>query len=855
MTVRKKLRAGTIAALGLCLAAGIAFAALPARADAEPEANADAFEVIEGASIRLKNPTGLRFKVRLGENVKNGADAVGMYIFPATLLESVTENNYEAIEPITLDLTSHLYPEEDGYWYGNGVVADILPANLSLEYVAVAYTETDGERTYTEAQTADGRSVAKVAEAAYSDYNEDRSSRDILKTFLEEDYPELDTYYAGLGSEASPYLISNDEDFAYFAEQVEGGEAYEGKYFRLTENITAQKCVGSATYLASSGYVVDEENSKPFAGVFDGNEKTITVALTGTGGTNSLALFPYNKGTVKNFTTEGSLSAMPATGAVCVAFNETGATVEKVTNRVELNFPEAFRIGGICYKNSGTIKDCINEGNITAKYGMAGIAMSTATGSETIGCTNKGNIECAGGSRVQTGATDGGWVGGVVGMHGTGALIDDCRNEGEVKANGGQMSQTGYAGVGGIAGCSWKATSQIKNSTNTGAVVGNFYVGGIVGWGKGVLDTCTNEGNISALGGSDEVMYSAGILGYGASDSGDTPVAEIKSCVNKGSVAGQNCVGGIVGKIESPAANITGTSNEGAVTATGTWVGGLIGHIGRDVSVTDCENKASGVVSGDSHVGGICGRIDYADVTFRGLNNYAPVTATGGDAVTFASDTGGILGSVNNAKAMKEFKLCINHDTATVTGKTNIGGICGYFQGGTVISECDNAATIQATGDTVGGIVGMCASNFTIEDCDNTGAVNGRGVSTGSFFGVGGIVGTIYDKVVVKGCSNTGAVTGDRFVGGIVGSQAANNRTGADIQNCTNDGVVTANSTNTSGAYCGGIAGYIADGKLTDCKSNTPIVVQDAAKANTGALCGKQAKGTENNSGNTQYQE
>ena len=43
--------------------------------------------------------------------------------------------------------------------------------------------------------------------------------------------------FEGKGTAESPYLIEDVDDLKKLAEKVNGGEAYEGKHFKLTANI------------------------------------------------------------------------------------------------------------------------------------------------------------------------------------------------------------------------------------------------------------------------------------------------------------------------------------------------------------------------------------------------------------------------------------------------------------------------------------------------------------------------------------------------------------------------------------------------------------------------------------------
>ena len=45
------------------------------------------------------------------------------------------------------------------------------------------------------------------------------------------------SYNSGTGEEEDPYIISNAKEFAYFSQEINNGNNYSGKYFKLTDNI------------------------------------------------------------------------------------------------------------------------------------------------------------------------------------------------------------------------------------------------------------------------------------------------------------------------------------------------------------------------------------------------------------------------------------------------------------------------------------------------------------------------------------------------------------------------------------------------------------------------------------------
>ena len=115
------------------------------------------FEMTPGGSIRIVEPYGLRFQVRMSADVKEKATEVGMLIFPADYLENNGTDGdvyYESVEDlaktnqtshrIKLNLTSKLF-EKDGYWYGNGAIVNIKGKNMTRKFTAIAYYVDDDD--------------------------------------------------------------------------------------------------------------------------------------------------------------------------------------------------------------------------------------------------------------------------------------------------------------------------------------------------------------------------------------------------------------------------------------------------------------------------------------------------------------------------------------------------------------------------------------------------------------------------------------------------------------------------------------------------------------------------------------
>lgn len=172
-------------------------------------------------------------------------------------------------------------------------------------------------------------------------------------------------------------------------------------------------------------------------------------------------------------------------------------------------------------------------------------------------------------------------VGGLVGSSVSGAAINSCYTDTHVSGSANR--------VGGLAGSNGGA---ISNSYSTGTVMGDFFVGGLVGWNDidGIIANSRSTNSVSGSG--------SGVGGLVGTNE-DT----ISNSYWIGSVSGSsNNVGGLAGRNRGTISNSYST---GSVTGAGNNVGGLTGNnidmIGNSYST--CSVSGSG-----TDIGGFVGR-------------------------------------------------------------------------------------------------------------------------------------------------------------------------------------------------------------------------------------------------------
>ncbi len=355
------------------------------------------------------------------------------------------------------------------------------------------------------------------------------------------------------------------------------------------------------------------------------------------------------------------------------------------------------------------------------------------------------------------------------------------------------------------------ATIDIVKGTieQNGAIIGANNVGGIIGLNDGLLTTGGGEADTS----------------IGGTTLSEEQQNEIKnlSINNTGSVTGTgDYVGGVVGKLDSPSALRTEDSGKGAIAGTftnsgnvsgGKFVGGSLGYVGKNVTITaknnvatlfvnDGQVTATGYYAGGS-IGVLVGKIEGVDnghtVNFK---NTGTVTATG-----FVGGSIGVL-----AGPVKYAQFVNSSGNLSIAAVNAVGGSVGFIGVPTpletiltgvgitladdyvkventhfeasgeltanpdsnAISVAKDAATNKSTGwGGVGGAIGVIGKNvrWGTEQNKNTYYANGN-VTANGINNVGGIVGIILAENV--NISNMLAynttVKGGENVGGIVGA-------------------------------------------------------------------------------------
>ena len=284
-------------------------------------------------------------------------------------------------------------------------------------------------------------------------------------------------YGGGDGSEAHPFIIETADHFVELQTKVGAGNAYAGKFFKLTDNVTLTDWEG-----IGQNDNHGDKTKLPFSGVFNGNGKTITVSFKGN--KKYAGFFNYLTGgaVVSNVTFDVSLGTIPdATaefGVGAVAGKVVDATIEKVTvNGTSLgtsDTPLTHTVGALvvlCEGGASLFKDCVNNVDV-----------------------------------YSTGSKVGGFIGSV--NSGVTVTLENCVNNGDIGTSDGQHGVAGFIGF--AQGTSY---ANFADCENTGTITGvaTSKIGSLVGKLNSVNNYASGTGTNTAQDDILAVGYDAGV--------------------------------------------------------------------------------------------------------------------------------------------------------------------------------------------------------------------------------------------------------------------------------------------------------------------------------------------------------
>ena len=555
---------------------------------------------------------------------------------------------------------------------------------------------------------------------------------------------ELTRYSGGTGEPNNPYRIATAQDL----NDIGNYEEDWGKQFILVKDVNLAEYTGTRFRIIGN-------SSIGFTGVFDGNDHKIWNFTWISGGVDCVGLFAYlgRDGQIKNLGMENL--NVNATNGDCVGglvgYNWRGTIANCYLTG---NISGCGVVGGLVGDNDGTINSCSSTGSVSGEF----------------------------------------YVGGLVGLnYGT---ITCCYSTGRVSGTKDR--------IGGLVGSNYPGT--VNNCYSTGSVLGATDVGGLVGYGGGVVNSfwdIETSGRLESEGGgigktteemkTASTFFSWGVCSYEGiwtiDDGNDYPrlVWEGKP--------GELLVHRLTDFIEG-----AGTEGYPYLVSTAEQlnsIGLFPCELDKYYRLVNDVNLAAYTSSEFNIIGPFTGVFDGND---HRVLNFTWSSAEGGEYI-------GLFGYVGKGGQIKN--LGIENADVNAVGGACVGGLVGANDG--TITRCYSSGSVSGS-QVIGGIVGYNKAGTIIESHSSA--------SVSGYSGAGGLVGrngyyqqysewfygeciNIYASLIdqfpgwISNCYSTGAVSGTTFVGGLVGENLWDSR----IINCYSLSSVSGTD------YVGGLVG------------------------------------------------
>lgn len=600
---------------------------------------------------------------------------------------------------------------------------------------------------------------------------------------------------SGTGTQEDPYLITSAEDWNLFAKSVEGGIDYSKKYVKLTNDITISTMVG----------VCDESGDRPFSGIFEGDNHTLTANITSTAtgdDENNQGVAPFHlikQATIQNLIVAGNITSASKYAAGLVGWIDGKS-------------------------KDSNIKDCIVKATITTSADCAGGFVGNICYSDRNNLYFTNSVFA--GKIINTSSDDSRRAGGFCGYGYSNSYFENCLENGT------------YTNV------TYMNPRNAYGAFYNDRVYSLYYVNKIAVNDKYITKEygCYQVANTAP---ADELYLPREIKGYQFYQSvWITGLNESYPYNNGEEVSLAYVLKTNSGKLTKDT-DYTVTLSPNAPAAAGDYTisftakegnsGGYAGTTTRTFCVMEGENLDGYVFNtegeGESKVYLINNERDLErlaayvnsdhDATGKTFKQTADITLTAahtsiggyfeGKSKCFKGTYDGnnkkiskltVTASNSNYQGLFGYtsKAVIKNVTladCNITGKQYTGGIVGCALSSTTIENCHVNGNINATASDAGGhggIVGS-ATATSITNCTVTGTIS-TSVSNDNY---GGIVGAANYDVVITSCENAANISGDgQNHGGIVGRDY---RSSNKFKYCLNTGVVNGNQ------YVGAIAG------------------------------------------------
>ena len=444
-----------------------------------------------------------------------------------------------------------------------------------------------------------------------------------------------------------------------------------------------------------------------------------------------------NSGILRSCSFEGEVSGADRIGGIA-AVNQVGGVIESCT--VYGTVHGSHMVGGVCGENLGLIRSCQNNASVNTTVSDNAIMVSDITTDTIMGAESPDTV------------TD---LGGIAGV--TTGVVRSCVNHGAVG-----YAHMGY-NIGGIAG---RQSGLIQDCSNLAAVSGRKEVAGICGQMLPVVEVEFTEDTLQILRGqldttsaladraSSNLRHSSQSLKNQMSDLSQQaeiaaeaitdllPSKEHPQLPDPDSLqAAQNTLSSSLSSMGATMESVNSTAHNGIST-----VAGDISAISRQLNaISQTLDEAR------EHLGGSITDVSDLD-TEDSLSGKVSGCSNSG-RISGDLNVGGICGSISWENTMDP------EEDFGVLGEESL-----HFDSElrAVILGCVNRGAVSVTKRNAGGICGNAALGL-IRSCTNTGNVGGEKAQQ-----IGGIAGTC--QGFLRSCHVKCTLEGKQYIGGVAGS-------------------------------------------------------------------------------------
>ena len=252
-TINNKIRIVLVAffAAIMCFASTSLFATV-AKAEGESSCpKTGTFAIEDKISLKLNDKGGMRWTLKMDKAhynyiINNKTVEVGFIIAPKVLMDKADGDYYGMSQKIVVGIDEekiYSLTENDGYYYANGCVVNMLEENRKYDYTAAAYIK-NGEKIEKQAAVNENsvKSFYNVSNAAILYSGEDYSEKMLGLTA-----------YDWLGTEEFPIKVDAADQYNSLVEKINAGRNFSDKIIEIGKSVDRSGATINEGYALPTG--------------------------------------------------------------------------------------------------------------------------------------------------------------------------------------------------------------------------------------------------------------------------------------------------------------------------------------------------------------------------------------------------------------------------------------------------------------------------------------------------------------------------------------------------------------------------------------------------------------------------